>query len=119
MGRCQWMAVSSGRALEKNLRIGPAAPPAVKKIFLHEAIISQFLGPRRRPAHRWKALNQTGKTESTVPQPHRIYSTMPPERPQPSQQYGSQEGCHTLSVDLQEPAYKNPRLALWSEIKNA
>ena len=27
-------------------------------------------------------------------------------------------GGSTLSVDLQEPAYKNPRLALWSEIKN-
>ena len=25
---------------------------------------------------------------------------------------------HTVSANLEEPAYKNPRLALWSEIKN-
>ena len=25
---------------------------------------------------------------------------------------------NTVSVDLQEPAYKNPRLALWSASKN-
>ena len=30
-----------------------------------------------------------------------------------------QQDAATLSVDLQEPAYKKPRLALWSEIKNA
>ena len=31
---------------------------------------------------------------------------------------GSVPTPNTLSADLQEPAYKNPRLALWSEIKN-
>jgi hypothetical protein len=36
-------------------------------------------------------------------------------------QSGGGESCRdasTVSANLEDPAYKNPRLALWSEIKN-
>ena len=43
----------------------------------------------------------------------RVGASVTPRR-LPCEPYGKS----AVSVDLQEPAYKNPRLALWSEIKN-
>ena len=64
----------SGRALEKkseNRPRGLSGPAGGEENFLIRSNTRPFLGPTRRPAHRWKDLVERSRTESSLWQSHR------------------------------------------------